>query len=125
MNAASQSDGRSKKQFIRITHRPTGTLLAQGPLGWGITPFEGNYYISRRYLRTDGFKPNFIPGLCPYKFFYVWMDLVLKNGDRERNLGWLYWLPNPLFPFIWFRVALPGSHSSLIVERSAGPFRLT
>ena len=104
-------------RHIRIRHRPTGLLLAEGPLGWGITPFEGNYYVSKKYLRTNRFKPNFIPGICPYKFVYVWLDLVLADGEREENLGWLYWLPNPLFPFIWFRVALSGSHPSLVVER--------
>lgn len=91
-------------QLIRILHKPTGMLLAEGPLGWGITPFEGNYYISEKYLRTDRFRPNFFPGLCPYKFLYVWMDLILENGDREKNLGWMYWLPNPLrlsFGFEW------------------------
>jgi uncharacterized protein (DUF427 family) len=104
-------------QSVRITNKPTGTLLAEGPLGWGITPFEGNYYISRKYLRTTRFKTNFFPGLCPYKFLYVWLDLTLDNGAREKNLGWMYWLPNPLLPFIWFRVALPGFHPTLVVER--------
>ena len=108
-------------QSVRLTHRPTGMLLAEGPLGWGITPFEGNYYVSRRYLRTDRFKPNFLPGLCFYKFLYVWLDLRLKNGGREKSLGWMYWLPNPLLPFIWFRVALPGAHLALVVERRSTP----
>lgn len=101
--------------LIRITHRPSGELIAEGPRGWGITPFEGNYYIGRRHLKTNGFKPNYIPGLCIYKFLYVWMDFQWP-GDRSRNLGWLYWLPNPLFPFIWFRVAVPGKHPDLQVE---------
>jgi hypothetical protein len=101
---------------VRITHRKTGTLIAEGPVGWGITPFEGNYYISRRYLRAR-FTPNYIPGLCVYKFLYTWMDLML-DSDRERSLGWLYWFPNPLFPFIWFRVAVPQQHPALIVEES-------
>jgi uncharacterized protein (DUF427 family) len=105
--------------YVRITHRPTGLVLAEGPLGWGITPFEGNYYVSKKYLCTGQFKPNFTPGICPYKFLYVWMDLHLQNGSKEKNLGWLYWLPNPVLPFIWFRVALPGSHPSLLVERFA------
>ena len=104
-------------QSVRITHRRTGMLLAEGPLGWAITPFEGNYYVSRRNLRTKLFRPNFLPGVCPYKFLYVWMDLVLDDGSREKNLGWMYWLPNPLLPFIWFRVALPGSHPAFVVER--------
>ncbi len=104
------------RRAIRITHAPTNTVIAEGPLGWGITPFEGNYYIRRKFLRAE-FKPNFIPGLCPYKFFYVWMDLVLESGERIRGLGWLYWVPNPLFPFIWYRVAVPQGHPELRVEQ--------
>ena len=104
-------------QSVRITHKSTGMLLAEGPLGWGITPFEGNFYISQKYLRTTRFRVNFFPGLCPYKFLYVWLDLALDDGAREKNLGWMYWLPNPLLPFIWFRVALPGSHPALAVQR--------
>lgn len=104
------------KKHVRITHRASGQVLAEGPLGWGITPFEGNYYIGRKYLRTDRFKPNYIPGLCPYKFLYVWMDLVRDDAKIEKNLAWLYWLPNPLLPFIWFRVALPSDHPALLVE---------
>ena len=88
--------------YVRITYWSTGVVLAEGPLGRGITVFEGNYYISRKYLRTDWFKPNFIPGICPYKFFYVWLDLFPENANRDKNLGWLYWLPNPLFPLFVF-----------------------
>jgi hypothetical protein len=110
-------DGRPRKR-VRISHRPTGTLLAEGPIGWSVTPFEGNFYIRRKFLKTDGFKVNFIPGLCSYKFFYVWLDLMLSTGARLRNLGWMYWLPNPLFPFIWFRVGLPQRHPELDVEYS-------
>ena len=105
---------------IRITHRNTGTVIAEGPIGWGITPFEGNFYIRRKYLKTAGFKPNFIPGLCPYKFLYVWLDLKLANHEKVGSLGWMYWLPNPLLPFIWFRVAVPNSHPALLVEEIAG-----
>lgn len=101
---------------IKIVHRPTGTVLAEGPRGWGITPFEGNYYIRRKYLRTEAFKANFIPGLCPYKFLYVWLDLRLEGASTVKNLGWLYWLPNPLLPFIWFRVAVPRHHPELDVS---------
>ncbi len=103
-------------KYVRITHRPSGLRLAEGPLGWGITPFEGNLYIGRKYLKTDRFRPNFLPGLCIYKFLYVWMDLHLDGGRRVKHLGWLYWLPNPLFPFIWYRVAVPRSHPEILVE---------
>ena len=105
---------------IRIRHRASGTLLAEGPKGWGITPFEGNLYIGRKHLRTDAFRANYIPGLCIYKFLYVWLDLRLPGEAPLRNLGWMYWLPNPLFPFIAFRVAVPRSHPELLVEE-VGP----
>ncbi|MEK6224396.1 MAG: hypothetical protein N2A97_06000 [Thermodesulfobacteriales bacterium] len=104
------------KKFVKITHRTSGMLLAEGPIGWGITPFEGNYYIRKKYLKTDNFKINYIPGFCFYKFFYVWMNLVLKDGKKVSNLAWLYWFPNPLLPFIWFRVAVPDMHPELKVE---------
>ncbi len=100
---------------LRIIHKPSGEIIAEGPLGWGITSFEGNYYIRRKYLRTAGFKVNYLPGLCIYKFFYVWLTFSW-HGGISRNLGWMYWLPNPLFPFIWYRVAVPGNHPELCIE---------
>ena len=102
--------------ILRITHAPTGTVLAEGPKGWGITPFEGNLYVSRKHLRTDAFRPNFIPGLCFYKGLYVWLDLRLPDEDAVRGVGWKYWLPNPLFPFVAFRVGLPRRHPALRIE---------
>jgi uncharacterized protein (DUF427 family) len=104
---------------MKIFHSETGELLAEGRRGWAITPFEGNYYISRKSLRTRGFKPNFVPGLCFYKFLYVWLDFYAEDGRVEKNLGWKYWLPNPLFPFIWFRVAVPQYHPALKVVEDA------
>jgi hypothetical protein len=101
---------------VRITHSSSGTILAEGPVGWGITPFEGNFYSRRKYLKTNQIRANFFPGLCIYKFLYVWMDLHLGEGKRVRSLGWMYWLPNPLLPFIWFRVALPGQHPEITIE---------
>jgi uncharacterized protein (DUF427 family) len=106
----------TEKRYIRISDCATGTVLAEGRRGWDITPFEGNYYIRARYLRGDFFKSNYIPGLCPYKGLYVWLDLRLPEKPVVKSLAWLYWLPNPLFPFIWFRVALPGSHPDLSIE---------
>ena len=105
-----------KMTNVRISHRDSGEILAEGPLGWAITPFEGNLYIGRKYLKTDRFRINFIPGLCIYKFLYVFMDLTPKDGLPIRSLGWMYWLPNPLLPFIWFRVAVPRNHPEICVE---------
>jgi len=31
-------------------------------------------------------------------------------------LGWKFWLPNPLFPFIAFRMAMPMSHPHIEIE---------
>ncbi len=104
----------STRRCVRIRHRATGRVLAEGPLGWGITPFEGNLYIRRRYLRTP-FRPTFVPGLCPYKGLYVWAEPAVE-ANPTRLLGWIYWLPNPLLPFIWYRVGLPREHPALVVE---------
>ncbi len=104
------------KNIISIYHKPTNTKLAEGPEGWGITSFEGNFYISRKYLLTEGFKINYIPGFCIYKFFYVWMDLNLENGIKIKNLAWMYWLANPFFPFIWYRVGIPQYHPEIEIR---------
>jgi hypothetical protein len=106
------------KKWVKITHRESQAIIAEGPLGWGITPFEGNYYIGSRYLKTAGFKANYRPGLCPYKFLYVWLDFEAPNDSVIKNLGWKYWLPNPLLPFIWFRVAIPKYHPEITVVES-------
>lgn len=104
------------RKIITITHRQTGELIAQGPQGWGFLPFEGNYYIRRKYIKTDGFKFSFIPGLCIYKFIYVWLHLRLKNGHKENFIAWMYVIPNPVLPFIWFRIGLPQQHRAINVE---------
>ena len=101
---------------MKIIHRESGELIADGERGWAITPFEGNFYISGGALKTKGFRINFVPGICIYKFLYVWLDFHNQNGTVDKFLGWKYWLPNPLLPFIWFRVAVPQEHPGLIVE---------
>jgi hypothetical protein len=107
------------KRWLKIIHKKSQTTIAEGPVGWGITSFEGNYYIASKYLKTAGFKVNFLPGFCPYKFLYVWLDFEAPSGEIHKNLGWKYWLPNPLLPFIWFRVAVPSHHPELTIEESA------
>ena len=44
------------RKYVQIRHSASDSLIAEGPLAWGITPFEGNYYISSKYLLTDGFR---------------------------------------------------------------------
>lgn len=74
------------KKTVRITHRGSGDLIAEGPVGWGITPFEGNWYISSKHLRTDGFRTTAIPGLCPYKFVHLWLHFRVAVPDKHPAL---------------------------------------
>ena len=107
---------KQSRTIITITHHKTGELIAQGSEGWGFLPFEGNYYIRQKYIKTDGFKFSFIPGLCIYKFIYVWLHLKLSNGQKEHFIAWMYVIPNPVLPFIWFRIGLPQHHPSLDIK---------
>ncbi|XUM20061.1 hypothetical protein ACRAVF_20880 [Bradyrhizobium oligotrophicum S58] len=105
---------------VRIRHRASGEVIAEGPVGlFGIMPLEGNYYIARKCLRTARLTLSWHPGFCIYKFFYVWLDLRLPDGTRDPSIGWLYWLPNPLFFFIAFRPAVPQLSPALSVEEIA------
>ena len=113
LNSITASQCENPPARVRITHRLSGELIADGPLGWrDIMLFEGNYYVANKHLATDGFKTNYIPGLCFYKFIYVWLNFTHSKGTT-KNLGWRYVIPNPLFPFIWFRVAVPALHPEL------------
>lgn len=103
-------------ETIEIYHKPSGELIASGPKGWGMYAFEGNYYISNKNLKSTGFRFSGIPGICPYKFIYFWYHFRDKQGNKYPMLGWKYWLPNPLFPFIAFRIAVPINHPSIEVR---------
>ena len=104
---------------IQILHRPSQTLLAEGNKGWDITSFEGNYYVRKKCLSPDLFKLTPIPGLCIYKFIYLWMDIKIPGRENARFLAWKYVIPNPLFPFIWFRAAIYGSHPDIEIKTLA------
>lgn len=106
------------KTYIRIIHKLSNELLAEGEEGWGMFSFEGNYYIANKHLKTKGFKFSGIPGLCPYKFIYFWYHFESASGKKSPMLGWKYWVPNPLFPFIAFRIAVPIKHQDLIIEKT-------
>ena len=104
------------KKTIQIIHRPSGTLLAEGRRGWDITPFEGNYYIRKKCLRDGSFRLTPLPGLCIYKFIYLWLDLYTDDQPTARGLAWKYVIPNPLLPFIWFRTGIYGHHPDIEVR---------
>jgi hypothetical protein len=113
-------DGRKGRRRLRIVHSASGTTVAEGTVGWNIVPFDGGWYIRRRCLRSGHFRPNYLPGLCPYKGIYVGLNYHLPDGTVERGLGWTYILPNPLLPFLWFRTALPRSDPSLVCMEDRG-----
>lgn len=102
--------------MIRIFHRPSQTLLAEGKRGWDITPFEGNYYVRKKCLVGRPFRLTAFPGLCPYKFIYLWLDLQLHGHPKARFLAWKYVVPNPVFPFIWFRAGIYDNHPDIEVR---------
>ena len=101
---------------VRITHLPSQTIIAEGALSWKeIMPFEGNYYIHANCLKTNDLHRSGIPGFCFYKFLYVWLDLHAAKRVY-RQVGWKYVMPNPLLPFIWFRVAVAKDSQDLWIE---------
>jgi len=106
---------------IRIWHAGSGRLLAEGPKGWGITPFEGNFYIRKKFFTGNNFRSTLIPGLCPYKGIYHWLDLELDGERVEKMLAWRYVIPNPLLPFVAFRIGLPGQHPALRYDWKSSP----
>jgi len=108
-----------KQKILRFVHIPSGQVLAEGPLGWGITPFEGNYYIRERFVCSRRFRATPAIGFCSYKFLYVWVNYVAENGIQSHHLGWVYIVPNPMLPFIAFRLALPSVHPDLRIEQIA------
>jgi uncharacterized protein (DUF427 family) len=98
---------------VRVVHKETNTLIAEGIMGKGITVLEENVYIRKKLIKSGVFKPTYKPGLCSYKGVYVWMDFVFDSGEKAKKMGWMYWLPNPLFPFIWYTIAIRLNHPEL------------
>jgi uncharacterized protein (DUF427 family) len=105
-------------KHIQIFHRPSQILLAEGNTCWDITPFEGNFYIRRKCLNNELFRLTPIPGLCIYKFIYLWMDIEIKDQPNGRFMAWKYVIPNPLLPFIWYRTAIDGHHPDIEIKTS-------
>ena len=101
---------------FKIIHSPTGIIIAEGTTKDGLKSFEGNYYVKTKYFKPAIIKTNYVPGLCFYKFIYIWMDLILPDGGKVRNIGWKYIIPNPIFYIVIGRVGLPKNHPELSIE---------
>ncbi|MCO7227249.1 hypothetical protein [Pleionea sp. CnH1-48] len=101
---------------ISIVLKSSGEVLAQGQLGTEIRLFEGNYYAKSSALKSTKLRCSYIPGICFYKFIYVWFH-VKDEQHSQRWLAWLYILPNPLFPALWFRVGFAGYDERLEILR--------
>ena len=40
---------------IKITHRESGELIAEGQKGWGVFSFEGNYFFQKKEPKNRWF----------------------------------------------------------------------
>jgi len=74
-------------KFVRIKHLKSNRIVAEGRIGWQITPFESNWYISKKCLKTDGFRVNYLPGLCIYTRYHsrCRFQRVMKLPYLRRN----------------------------------------
>ena len=104
------------KKHVRVSHLPSGTTLAEGPVSWDILPFEGELLHIAQMSSNTGIQTQLHSRNRFLQMLYVWLDLHFDNGHKVRNRGWLYWLPTPLFPFIWHRVGISQRHPELAVE---------
>lgn len=78
-----------------------------------MTRFDGGIHIRRHHLVGEAFPLCIVPGLCVYKGIYLSLDYKPPGGSVERGLGWMYVVPNPLLPFIRYRVPVPSDHPEL------------
>ncbi len=109
--------------ILRITHTPSGTLLAEGPSGRGIALFEGNYYVRRKYLCIARRKEGSQPGPCVYSFLYAGLDLWLAGRAQTGSSSKRRWVTHRFVPLLAFRMAFPGDDPSIRFERLSPPDR--
>ena len=76
--------------------------------------------MRKKCLNQEAFKLTAIPGLCIYKFIYLWSDILVEGHPNARFMAWKYVIPNPLFPFIWYRTAIYGHHPEIEVKTKSG-----
>lgn len=107
--------------MLRITHPPSGTLLAEGPSGRGIALFEDNDYVRRKYLCSARWNVGNPPGPWLYSVFYAGLDLWLAGGAQTKSSGKRCWLTHPFVPMLVFRMALRGDDPSIRCERLSPP----
>jgi len=87
---------------IRITHNPSGEIIAEGPLGWGIMPFEGNYYIPH----------------VEQNIFECYKSEICKEIEKQRTIvepgagscEKIKWLLPELEPVTYVPMDISGSH---------------
>ena len=48
------------RKYARISHADSGHVIAEGPIGWAITPFEGNLYIGGNFTQAGGSEAKHI-----------------------------------------------------------------
>ncbi|MCA9798261.1 MAG: hypothetical protein KC474_01825 [Cyanobacteria bacterium HKST-UBA04] len=103
---------------LQIIHVPSGTVLAEGPQGWGgIFSCEGNLYVPRQMMCGHYCRHNFILGFGWIRGLYVWMNLVLDGQHETSFMAWQPLLPNPMFWFLMFKIGFDPRHPELQVRQ--------
>jgi hypothetical protein len=47
------------------------------------------------------------------------LHIVVEGYQTARFVAWKYLVPNPLLPFIWFRVGVPDNHHEIEIQRAS------
>lgn len=93
------------KKF-KLIHIATGKILAEGEKK-DFFQLEGNYYLKEFTFKEGVVVNTIIPGLCFYKFIYIWVNIKVSDKIILKNFGWKYIIPNPIFFKIFKRIGIP------------------
>ena len=67
------------RKCVRIRHAVSNSLIAEGPVGWAITPFEGSYYIRKKNLVTNRSRTQPLPWqVLAYRAFSPTIRVVFE-----------------------------------------------
>jgi uncharacterized protein (DUF427 family) len=80
---------------ITIREKDSGTILAQSEEGAGVVSYEKNWYFDPSAVSQDVLKVTTRTYTCPYKGLCHWVDYVAPDGQKIRDVSWVYPNPNP------------------------------
>lgn len=100
---------------FKLTHIKTKKIIAEG-IEKDIYRLEGNYYIKESAFKQGIIVNTYLPGLCFYKFIYVWVNIKISDKLILKSFGWKYILPNPIFFKIFKRIGIPINQDEIQLE---------